>query len=542
MVIEAYVSGIDPNGVDVLNHIDAYLAQSTDIRTAGRPYAYPTKEDVPTVAPRQAMNMSLSGTEGDVDYIVLTYDAAKDGYSGVYYYFAEHIPNDSRDAFGSKLYALRIDSWATLRAMAGEYSTSATGTLIRSHRLVQVAGSEYVSQPADAAKVTGVTQWGPGRTPTQKMALLVELDTNCGNLLFTVRHTSGSVVELQKILSALWLIDRAVMPGNEPFAVALVNKVSRVWLVPHDLATEFRSSMLSYNCLLQVSGTADIALFRALLGDLADEEDSLLGWLMMGQYSVKQYLSLPASPRMRLVGNSIKMVTIPAGGSSSGYFTISLVAPATADRGTVNPSSVQFSFTFFYRGEATEFADTFRVSAGVADNQEMRQAAISDALVLLSGGVSLGASVASGNVVGGVLGTASLVGGISQMLNRKYSRQMSMGNGVLGLMYFFDPSDPQLNGYAIYGMAMITCESSNFGAVSAEALLFGPSGAQRSINHRLQIHPSEDYNALYLQFAPGVRVNRDAGSEAPLYMYRDLERRLEAGVRVWDESEGYCNQ
>lgn len=542
MMIEAYVSGIDPNGVDVLNHIDAYLAQATSVRTSGKPYKYPQKRDFPTVAPRQSFTMNLSGTAGDVDYIVLTYDETKDGYDGSFYYFAEHVPNDSRDSFGSKLYALRIDSWATLRNMLGEYYANATGTLIRSHRLTQVAGSEYVSQPVDVTKVTGVEQWRPAGLPTQSMSLLVEADTDKGNLLFAVNPPSGDTRTLQKILSSLWLLDTVNMPSPAPFASASINKISRVWLVPYDLIIALLNGMGKFQVTLSVSGISDKALFQSIMAGISFSADSLLATLLFGQYAASQQLSIPASANLRLVGNSGKVVTIPAGGPSSGYFVISVIAPPTSNRGSVNPSEVQFSFSFNYRGENTEFADTFRVSSGVADNQERRQAMISDALSLLSGGVSLGASVATGNVVAGVLGAASLAGGVSQALNRKYSRQMSEGGDVVSLLWFFDPSDTTLQRYKIYGMALITCESSNYSAVSAEALLFGPSGAQRSISHHLWISASEDYNALYLQFAPGVRVNRDGGEEAPLYMYRDLERRLETGVRVWDESEGYCKQ
>lgn len=547
MKIEAYVSFIDPNGVDVVNLITSYLAQATTVRTGGKPYKYPAKDDSPTIAPRQSMTMSLSGTEGDVDYIVLTYTTSKDGYNGTFYYFAEHIPNDARDAFGSKLYSLRIDSWATLRKLVGEPVTYATGTLIRGHRLADVSGSEYISQPVDVTKVTSTSQWGIGTTPrTEEMRFLIEADTGKGNLLFLVSKSSGDLAVLQKILSSLWLLDSvSITAGSPPFASTSINKILRVWLVPYDLGNVLATGMTAvYSADLTVNGSADQALFSTIMAGVVSGF-TLSGWLLCGQYSAIQNLELTASQKLRVVGNSVKMVTVPAGGPSSGYFTISIVAPATADRGTVNPSSTEFSFTFTYRGEVTEFADTFLVSTGISDNQERRQAGISDALSLLSGGVSLAASAATGNVVGGVLGAANLAGGVAQMINRKYSRQMSEGGSPVKLLYFFDPAQfdtPDPLKYKIYGMALVTAESSNYNAVSAEALLFGPSGAERRAAHPLRVAVGLDPDVLYMQFAPGVRVKRDVTSAVPLYLYRDLERRLENGVRIWNEQEGYCDQ
>lgn len=546
MKIDAYVSFLDPNGVDVVNDIFAYLASATASRTSGKPYHYPQMTDVKTLAPRADMYINLSGVSDDVDYIVLRYTAPADGYSGDYCYFAEHIPNDSADTFAAKRFRLRIDSWATFRIHGT--IPRVCGTLVRGHSLLDHPGALYIDQPRDIDGNVSVKPFNPSGVPANiKTQICAEIETAKGKLFFVLGPYLANINQIKNVIAALWLCDKIDLPDTPTWLDLDVKFISRVWLLPYEITSALYNyaPIVDPSVALKVTDAQGKTFFDELTaGIIAPSTWRIPAYWMAGATAFVEDVSFPASAEFRAIGNSIVMAPIPAGSACAGVMSIDFNGPAAFELNAENPSPIDLSIAFHFRGETIDFTDSLEVDIGSVDRSERSQKIIANSLELISGGVSLGVGVGTGNVAGGINSLSAAGQRVVGQLSEKYGRQMVAGHSVADIMKIWNAGDAATSP-TTYGLSIISADSSNREATYAEALLFGPSGAKRFNAYLLAIvedDPEEPLDPIrYAKFASGCRVNRSALDPEPIYLYRDLERRLENGVRIWDESQGYCN-
>lgn len=536
MTIDKYVSLLDPTGVDVCDSTDAYLAGASATRGSG-PYHFPQITDAPTIAPRDRMYLILDGTDADIDYIVLTYTAANDGYSGAWYYYAEYVPDDELDARSARRYLLRIDTYTMIKKIRGG-TCYVRGDLIRGHALQDYTGSDYLEKPADIYGGVSVKPFNPsGSIGNIKMQVCAEFTTAKGNFFIIIQNSFSNLSDIENVVNCLWLIDKINFPNVSGWADLSMQSVSRVWVLPFEISNAIKTSakVATEQVELKCTDTVGRAFFAALLNGIVPTGTyQLAGHLCAGScaFFADVNFNLPTK-KFRAFGNSIKMVPIPAGSPSYGTVMIDFTGPASFTLFGSNPASAELSIVFDYRGEKTQFADTLEVTTGSADHAERRQKAISDALGLMSGGVSLAASAASGNVIAGVMGAANLAGSVTSMMDRKYSRQMTNGGNVFDILFVAKAGDSATSP-KIYGLGIITADSSNSEAVSAEADLYGPSGRKRASTWHVGKY---SYNVNYIQIAAGSgHLIKSSANEIPVRWEADLIARLERGLRVWNQT------
>lgn len=584
MIIDAYISNIDPSGVDTPEDVDDYLSTASNDRdtalATGVPYHY-IQQGGPTLLPRATMEISTEEVFEDADYMVFTYDYPADPVRliGKYYYFAEYIPDDPSNSLGSHRYRLRLDSWATLRSaqkrLSSDHATYVTGTLLQGHELEDVEGSEYVNQPADISHNVRVSPIG-GSTH-YKVQIFMEIETTKGNFVLALSPKLNDLGKLKNMISALWLLKTCDLGDALNFGDwrnLIISRIVNVWIVPSYIADIITSNVPVYYTGTEVhceGSERSEAWFDDLMSGIVEPGTyTLSANLCGGQVLHREEIDINHHEEFCAYGNANKLVAIPAGSPSTAVLTVDFSGPVAFGLFSANPSPAQFAILINYRGEITNFADALRIPVSSIDRSQQQQDIIASGVKILSAGAGVasgfvGAAVASSAAnaaaaletkpskiaraqrAGDAAASASIARGAASAgafmadavtMSRQYARQTAAEAAVATIFGIdnIDQTGGALQYLKTYGLAFIRAKSSNQSALDEEAKFYGPSGAKRLANHVISVASGD---RTYMRYAGGVHLKRDPTTGIPAYVYQDVESRLINGMRLWDTSMGY---